>query len=447
MIDRKEIELQAEELNVHTSHVQRDYIFGWLLAGIYGQSNLSDKLFLKGGNAFRKAYFRKSRYSPDLDFATEQTITESSLHLELNKICDYISTNTEVKFDASRTRIDTTPSADHSRSIQKARVYFKDFYGEESHLVLAVRLDISNLERIHLAIQERPLIHQYSDADDVSTNIKCLKLEELLASKLKCLIQRRHSADLYDFVNATIIRPVVDIDRSEMVQTFLKMTIFGSGPKIVEDLLINLPFQYIKGLWEKYIVFPNNAGVDFDKAVDGFTTIITDLFGSLPVGTSDFAFFPSEYRNPIMQAGQELTLLKVQYNGVLRMVEPYSLVFKRRQDGLAREYFYVFDRTGGSSGPSIKAYVYSGMESIENTDIAFEPRCEVELSKAGQLFGNTYFRGSPGPRYFTSRSSHRYVVKCTTCGKRFYRKTYSTKINPHKNKFGQKCYGRYGIFV
>jgi len=148
-----------------------------------------------------------------------------------------------------------------------------------------------------------------------------------------------------------------------------------------------------------------------------------------------------------MQAGQDLTLLNVQYNGVSRMVEPYSLIFKRRQDGLAREYFYVYDRTGGSSGPGIKALVYSGMENIERTEIEFEPRCEVELSKAGQLFGDTYFRGSPGPRYWTGGSTYQCVIECTLCGKRFKRKTYSTKINPHKNKQGQKCFGRFGIIV
>lgn len=445
MIDRNEIENQSEELNVHTSHVQRDYILGWLLSGIFTQSGLSEQLVLKGGNAFRKAYFERARYSPDLDFAISHSISNDYLHAELNRVCEFISMKTDVQFDTSRTRVDTTPTAERNRSIQKARVYFNDFYGQESHLVLAVRLDVSDLERIHLAVQDCQLIHQYSDADDAATSIRCLKLEELLASKLKCLIQRRHSADLYDFVNATILRPIIDIDRSEMVNTFLQMTIFDSGPRIVEDLLVNLPFQFIKGLWEDYLITPNNADVDYDQAVGGFTKIASELFGGLPVGSSEYAFFPSEYRNPIMQAGIDLTLLRVRYHAVSRMVEPYSLKFKRRRDGLAREYFYVYDRTGGSSGPGIKALVYSGMEDIENTDIEFEPRREVEISKAGQLFGDTFFRRSPGIRFGRRGSKSKYVVICTSCGKRFYRKTVSTKLNPHKNKYGQKCYGRSGV--
>jgi predicted nucleotidyltransferase component of viral defense system len=448
MIGREEVQKKSEELRVHTSHVQRDYIFGWLLSGIYSHSDLGNSLVLKGGNGFRKAYFEKARYSPDLDFATTSSLRDDYLLAQLNTVCDYVSERTEVEFDTDRTRVDPTPSADRTSTIQKARVYFKDFFGEGCEIVLAVRMDVGNLERIILDIQERELIHQYSDATQAAAVVRCLKLEELLASKLKCLLQRRHSVDMYDFVNATIIRPVIDINRSEMVETFLRLTIFRAGPRIVADLLVNLPFQIIKGLWQEFVVAPSDAQVDFDEAVGGFKSIVTDLFGELPVGTSEFAFFPSEFRNPIMQAGQDMTLLRIGYHGVERLAEPYSLKFKQRQDGLAREYLYVYDRTGGrTSGPCLKSLVFSGVDSIENTDIEFEPRYEVELSKAGQLFGDTYFRGSPGLRFGVRTSSSKYVLQCTYCGKRFYRKKYSTKLNKHKDKRGYPCYGRVGVML
>ena len=447
MIDPDEIVNMSEELRVHTSHVQRDYIFGWLLSGIFTQSELAEVLVLKGGNCFRKVYFRRARYSNDLDFAAERQLTDEYLLAHINSVCDFVSANTGVEFDTDRTRIDPTPSAVRGRSIQKGRVYFKDFFGEESQIVISVRLDISSFERIFLDIQERDLIHQYSDASQAASTVRCLKLEELLASKLKCLLQRRHSADLYDFVNATLIRPVIDIDRAEMIQTFLQMTIFSAGPRIVENLLLNLPFQLIKGLWNEYLDTPSDAHIDFDDAVGQFKAIVTQLFGELPAGSSGYAFFPADLRNPILQAGHDLTLLRIRYNGVERMTEPYSLKYKRRQDGVGREYLYVYDRTGGTSGPGIKSLVYDGVDSITTTDIEFEPRFEVELSKAGQLFGDTYFRGSPGPRFTSRTSSAKYVVLCTSCGKRFKRKRYSTKLNKHKDKYGQPCYGRIGAMV
>jgi predicted nucleotidyltransferase component of viral defense system len=58
MIDRPEIDAKAEELGVHAANVQRDYVFGWLLSGIYHPENsLRPLLVLKGGNCFRKAIF------------------------------------------------------------------------------------------------------------------------------------------------------------------------------------------------------------------------------------------------------------------------------------------------------------------------------------------------------------------------------------------------------
>ncbi|MGN7308816.1 nucleotidyl transferase AbiEii/AbiGii toxin family protein, partial [Bacillus subtilis] len=63
MITREEIIEKGKEFDINTSNVQRDYVFGWFLAGIYHISELKDHLVLKGGNALRKAYFENTRFS------------------------------------------------------------------------------------------------------------------------------------------------------------------------------------------------------------------------------------------------------------------------------------------------------------------------------------------------------------------------------------------------
>ena len=79
MISREEIDEKTEEFNVHTSNVQRDYVFGWFLVGVYADPELAELLFLKGGNALRKGYFERTRYSADLDFGTERDIDQAFL--------------------------------------------------------------------------------------------------------------------------------------------------------------------------------------------------------------------------------------------------------------------------------------------------------------------------------------------------------------------------------
>ena len=44
MIDTDEVVNKAEELGVHPYNVQRDYIFGWVLAGIYTANDLGKYL-------------------------------------------------------------------------------------------------------------------------------------------------------------------------------------------------------------------------------------------------------------------------------------------------------------------------------------------------------------------------------------------------------------------
>jgi hypothetical protein len=291
------------------------------------------------------------------------------------------------------------PHADKERDYYEARLYFRDFYGNPNSITISVRLDFTEFEHIYLPIQNRQLIHPYSDAPQCQVELRCQKLEELLASKLKCLLQRRHSSDLFDFVFSVFISHELEIDRKEIVWTFLRKTIFERAPGVVKGLLLELPFDVIKGLWQKYLVCPKSVVLEFDQAARIFREGIQVLFGDFPIWNErQLAYFPARLRNPIMEAASNLTLLRVRYGGFSRLVEPYSLVFKRRQDGIAREYFYVYDQTGGRHEPGIKAFVQENIQEMENTTEEFQPRFPVELSKAGEEFGSTYFGSRFGGR-------------------------------------------------
>jgi hypothetical protein len=95
-----------------------------------------------------------------------------------------------------------------------------------------------------------------------------------------------------------------------------------------------------------------------------------------------------------MDAGAQRKLLRLTYAGRTRLVEPYALRFIRRRDGIGQEYLYVWDRTGGSSGPGIKSLLNYRIDDLAITDEPFEPRYEIELAKAGELSERpTFSRG------------------------------------------------------
>ena len=462
MINKTEIDAKAEQLGVHAANVQRDYIFGWLLSTLYRSDNpLRPLLVLKGGNCFRKAYFEHARFSNDLDFSTQAELDVEMLLQGLKQACPVARENSGVEFLIDDSRVSEKRLADNESRIYEARVYFKSFYGEED-VRIRVDIDVKEYDRIFLPIQTRRLIHSYSDTSSCQGDIPCIKLEELLASKLKALLQRSHSPDLYDFVHAVFFQKTLNISRREVVSTFLKQTIYEPQPIIARNLLLELPFQAIRGFWNDYLVCPKLSLFTFDDAEAWFKVAVSDIFSLVEpqfaypggAGGSALNYFPSAFRAEIIEAGRLRRLLRFVYDGLERMVEPYALAFKRRRDGVGREYFYAWDQTGGRSGEvGIKSYTADKVQSVAMTEETFEPRFSIELAKSGQYFGKPYFSGS-GARFATPRRARtasglypQYTVECPYCRKRFKRSSYDTKLNEHKDRYGNRCYGRIGYIV
>lgn len=399
MISADELREAARAFDLHDSNVQRDYVFGWLLSGIFRETTLiADSLTLKGGNALRKAYLPATRFSDDLDLSTTVGLDAKQVLEQLNRVCDYVQFHAGVKFDTEQNRLAGEQLIDRDKRAYKFKLYFTDFLGPQD-ITISVRVDLTEFDRLLLPVQERVLIHPYSDSDACSTTIRCVKLEEVIADKLRCLLQRRYCYDLFDVVYATFLARDVDIDRSEVISTFLRKTIFGASPYAAKMLLLDLPLDLFRGFWGK-VVCPAESRIEFDAAIEALTIGVGQLFGPQSLGANVAGhFFPSKLRNPILEAGTTRKLLRVRYDGVTRLVEPYSLVFKRRKDGSAFEYLYVYDRTGGlRSGPGIKSFVQHKVQALEITADEFEPQFSIELAKAGGIEKSGSFGGQRRPR-------------------------------------------------
>ena len=77
MIDRREILAEAERLTLLPNVVEKDYVLGWMLAGIYAHPDISGSWVFKGGTCLKKCWFETYRFSEDLDF----TLTDAA-HLD-----------------------------------------------------------------------------------------------------------------------------------------------------------------------------------------------------------------------------------------------------------------------------------------------------------------------------------------------------------------------------
>lgn len=400
MISREEINQKSAELGVDPSHVQRDYLFGWLLAGLYGESPLGDRLVLKGGNALRKGYFGDTRFSEDLDFAFPTRIDPGVFLDVLNNIGRMAQARTGVQFHLDRTEEISRERINQAQTVHTYELFFTDFYGKSSNVPVSLHMDVTEFTRLQLPPQSRTLIHPYSDQTACAADLTVISLEEALADKLKCLLQRRSIHDFFDFAYSTFINKDVQVDKRRVITTFLRKTIFAPSPAAALNLLTEIPFDSMRHLWDNTITCARGSLPEFTGTVTRWKDELSLLFADFHLGEhGQGAFYPAKLRTPIMEAGAERRLMHLTYDGHQRLVEPYALRFKRREDGVGQEYLYVWDRTGGRhSGPGIKSLFHHKITDLTVTDEPFEPRYEVELAKAGEFSDRIGFGRERGIR-------------------------------------------------
>lgn len=257
MITREEIDAKSQEFEIHQANIQRDYVFGWLLCGLFTVSSLKDQLFLKGGNALRKGYFDQTRFSSDLDFGIPGDVSSSLLLSEINKVCEFVSERAGVGFLLTDNRIQekfvATEAPIPGLRVYEVRVYFKDFYGHADHITIKVVMDITRFDRVMLPLQKVALLHPYSDQSDVACEISCMKLEEIIATKLKCVLQRQHAPDLFDYAYSIKVLGG-SLDKGEVVRALVRKTIFERNPHVLKRILQTIPLDYAREYWPQHSV-------------------------------------------------------------------------------------------------------------------------------------------------------------------------------------------------
>ncbi len=68
MITKRELALLRAEWILDQRVIEKDYVLGWLLAGIAQHEDLRQTWVFKGGTCLRKCYYETFRFSEDLDF-------------------------------------------------------------------------------------------------------------------------------------------------------------------------------------------------------------------------------------------------------------------------------------------------------------------------------------------------------------------------------------------
>lgn len=199
MIPKQEILHVATDTNLSAQIIEKDYVLGWILAGINRNESLKHSWVFKGGTCLKKCYFDTYRFSEDLDF----TLKDPS-HFDANFLEDTFSEISEWLYDQSGIEIpaDRMIFDRYKPGSCQGRIYYRGPITPTSPKQMPrVKLDLTVQELISQPPVFNLVKHPYSDLPEDKIYIQCYAYIEVFAEKIRALAERTRPRDLYDVIN------------------------------------------------------------------------------------------------------------------------------------------------------------------------------------------------------------------------------------------------------
>ena len=202
MIDKREILETASLLSLQPSVVEKDYVLGWLLAGINAHQELAESWVFKGGTCLKKCFFETYRFSEDLDFTLreESHLEDGFLRRVLSEVVEWVADESGLTIPIDQLGFDIYDNPRGHRSCQ-GKVGYRGPVSPTSGGWLKIKLDLTADGALVLPSVRRPVFHPYSDMPADGIFINSYSYEEAFGEKMRALAERTRPRDLYDVIN------------------------------------------------------------------------------------------------------------------------------------------------------------------------------------------------------------------------------------------------------
>lgn len=475
MIDRQEILEFAGEVGLDANVVEKDYVLGWMLAGIAQHPRTRDTWVFKGGTCLKKCYFETYRFSEDLDFTLldGSHVDEAALRGLFVEITEWIYNESGIEFpeDARLFEVYVNPRGKNSGH---CRIGYRGPMGRPGDPP-RVRLDLTDDERLVRGGERRRVHHPYSDQPEGGIEVLSYCFEEVFAEKLRALAERERPRDLYDVIH--LHRHDADANREAVLEILRSKCEFkGIAVPTLESLRGSPHHAALRADWDQMLAHQLPELPPFDS-----------FWNELPAVFDWLREAPAKVRPPVMGPGRHeidagwrapamasswraqgisapLEIIRFAAANHLcvdldyedeggrrgtRTIEPYSL----RRTNAGDLLLYAVR----SEDRQDRSYRVDRILGARATRQAFNPRYVVELSTVEPLNAPGTSRAVvAAPRRATVRPAARrvsgfgqmkYVFQCPYCDKKFERTKYDSALNPHKTKDGYPCPSRVGHYV
>lgn len=473
MIDKSEIMDFSREFGLVANVIEKDYVLGWVLAGIFNHSEVGSSWVFKGGTCLKKCYFETYRFSEDLDF----TLPESSnLNREFlikcfEEISEWVYDASGIEIPKDLIRFDVYENNRGGMSAQ-GRIGYRGPMQPRGDLP-RIKLDITVDEILALDPAVREVHHPFSDLPENGIKIRSYCFEEVFAEKIRALAERERPRDLYDVVHLyrhDELKP----DQALILDTLEKKCKFKEMPVPTMETFRNRPErEELEAEWKNMLAHQLPALPPFEQFWEELPEVMEWLHGVVEkvekeAISSERESIDETWHPPSMAQAWHIEVplekirfaaanrlcVKLYYNNEYRLIEPYSL----RKTRAGNILLCALRHDSGEN----RNYRIDRIHGAEVTNETFIPRYTIELTPSSPISAPRLTRTSSG--FPSSRSSKKrptvrrsttrkpslgpkHVFQCTVCGKQFTRKKYNGILKSHKNKQGYPCPGRTGIFV
>lgn len=280
-MNSREIEAVSQLKQINRATIDKDWVLGHFLNAFYSFENNKNNFVFKGGTCLKKCYFEDYRFSEDLDF----TLLKTDFRIDsqfIHQIINLAEQNSGIKFHLAELNKQI-----HQNIPQGYEIKIK-FWGANhkpnasipapDRWQTSIKLDISFTEHVIDKPNNCKIIHPYADSFIINEIIPAYSLVEIMAEKLRALIQRNRSRDIYDIWY--IMNSAIELDRSAIKEMLLLKAENKNIEIISTDQFVNpIKQKKNKRAWISSLGqhLPSDSLPDFDLVYKDLFQIVSNI--------------------------------------------------------------------------------------------------------------------------------------------------------------------------
>ncbi len=259
--DRKEIKKEVTD---------KDWILGHFLNAMFAFPDISNNFVFKGGTCLRKNYFKDYRFSEDLDF----TLLDKTFVIDnafFSKIIIFAEKGSGAKFYLKM--IKPQIHKDTPQGYEVTILFWGAFHKPNQSVLpvnrwqTKIKLDISFSEKVIMKPEQKQIFHPYSDLEIIKNKVPVYPLNEIVAEKLRSLLQRNRPRDIYDL---QYLSGIIRKGNYDEILNLLKQKTESKSIDCCnyDDFVNQTKYERNKRAWETSLTYhlPEGQLLDYDTA-------------------------------------------------------------------------------------------------------------------------------------------------------------------------------------